>query len=69
MRKYRGSPKKDGEIGPAFDNIDTNSDDLSLDTDEFKDMDQNDEKLYGTELYNELPYEERKIKFEENVFN
>lgn len=64
LKKYRGSPKK---TSGAQDTNDTNSDDISLDADEFKDMEQNDEKLYGTELYNELPYEERKIKFEENV--
>lgn len=61
LKKYRSSPKK------AADTNDTNSDDISLDADEFKDMEQNDDKLYGTELYNELPYEERRIKFEENV--
>ena len=44
-------------------------DDISLDaSEEFKDM-ENDEKLYGTELFNELPSDERKMKFEENVID
>lgn len=38
-----------------------------MDLEEFKDFDQNEEKLYGTELYNELPSDERKLKYEENV--
>ena len=44
------------------------ADDLSnVDLDEFKDIDQNEEKLFGTELFDELPLEERKAKFDELI--
>jgi hypothetical protein len=47
---------------------DENDDDLSsLDMDDFKDVDTSVEKLFGTELFEELPLEERKCKFEETI--
>ena len=42
-------------------------DDIGLDIDDFKDVDSSEEKLFGTELYDELPLDERKAKFEETV--
>ena len=42
------------------------TDDLSnVDLDEFKDIDSNEEKLFGTELFDELPPEERQEKLNE----
>lgn len=37
------------------------------DLEEFKELDANEDKLYGTELFEELPLTERKAKFEEQV--
>ncbi len=44
------------------------TDDLSnVDLDEFKDIDSNEEKLFGTELFDELPPEERQEKLNELI--
>ena len=39
--------------------------DSSSDVEEFKDVDPSEEKFFGSELYDELPLEERKIKYQE----
>ena len=62
-------------INPVFNRSASNSeylnnlDDASSvsDGDEFKDMEANGEKLFGTELFDEFPVNERKVKLEEQV--
>ena len=44
-----------------------NDDLANSDVDEFKDFDSNEEKLFGTELFEELPLDERKVKFDEQI--
>jgi hypothetical protein len=47
--------------------IGRSSDDSLIEFEDFRDSDQNEEKLFGTELFNELPMNERKQKFEERI--
>jgi hypothetical protein len=49
----------------AINNMDENS--SISDIEEFKDMDSNEEKLFGTELFEDLPLNERRLKLEEQV--
>ena len=51
-------------LGNFADHTDGNS---SSDIDEFKDVDPSEEKFFGSELYDELPIEERKLKYQETV--
>jgi hypothetical protein len=55
----------DSETTMSSKNSSEENDNLSYD--EFKDIDQNEDKLYGIDLFEELPNEERKQKFEETV--
>ena len=51
-------------LGTFGDTGDGNS---SSDIEEFKDVDPSEEKFFGSELYDELPIEERKVKYQETV--
>ena len=55
----------DNEAEMNSKNSSEENDNLSYD--DFKDIDQNEDKLYGIDLFEELPNEERKQKFEETV--
>lgn len=48
-----------------MNNLDDNS--SVSDLDEFKEIDTNEDKLYGTDLYEDLPLDERRAKFEEQI--
>jgi hypothetical protein len=55
----------DSETTISGKNSSEENDNLSYE--EFKDIDQNEDKLYGIDLFEELPNDERKQKFEETV--
>lgn len=38
-----------------------------MDSDDFKDVDPSEDKFFGSELFDDLPLEERKVKFEETI--
>ncbi len=51
----------------GMSNLEDNS--SMSDMDEFKEVDANEDKLYGMDLFEELPVNERRAKFEEQVRN
>jgi hypothetical protein len=48
-----------------LNNLDDNS--SVSDLEDYKEFDSNEDKLYGTDLYEDLPLNERKAKFDEQV--
>ena len=48
-----------------MNNLDDNS--SVSDLEDYKEFDSNEDKLYGTDLYEDLPLNERKAKFDEQV--